>query len=247
MAPDFGQLLGCRREIFHRLPEATVSSAAAAIIAWIAFQTLLRRPLLSLLPRAVRLRAAPAVIRSDWRALRRWPMMLLSLTIGVASHLVIDAMTHGDSWGSAYYRALHSAPFAIAGHRMHTYFLTQVGGSVAGAAVIIAYVLRWYRNTAPGRDIAGPFSPATCAAAGPAMIAFAFAVASLLVLRSSAAISPHHPFASLPVLSKLFMRVAIIEIFAFSTVWRLVRPRDCVGSGRESLSSGSAMSRIAGD
>ncbi|AWK07999.1 DUF4184 domain-containing protein [Streptomyces spongiicola] len=124
-----------------------VAVAAGLVGLWL----MVREPLLALLPRRLQARAH-AVARGGARhdrsraALALW--FCVSAAIGAATHVVWDAFTHLDRWGT---RALPVLAESVAGIPLYTY--TQYGSSIL-ALVALGWFTRSAWQHAPGS--AGP-------------------------------------------------------------------------------------------
>ncbi|MEU6160477.1 DUF4184 family protein [Streptomyces sp. NPDC047130] len=128
----------------------TVDVAIAWLLvgAWL----LLREPLVALLPRRIRGRAA-TLTRCGARRARPRPALAgawyLSAVLGALTHVVWDAFTHLDQWGMRVFPALGEE---IAGSPLYWYM--QYGGSAVAAVVIVWFLARALRR-ADGGDGSG--------------------------------------------------------------------------------------------
>ncbi|MFE5208299.1 DUF4184 family protein [Streptomyces sp. NPDC056600] len=123
----------------------TVDAAIAWLLvgAWL----LLREPLVALLPRRVRGRAAVLTRCGTPRArLRPRPAAAwyLSAVLGALTHVVWDAFTHLDQWGMRVFPVLGEE---IAGSPLYWYM--QYGGSAVAAVVIVWFLVRALRRSVP--------------------------------------------------------------------------------------------------
>ncbi|ASR35572.1 hypothetical protein BAY61_11820 [Prauserella marina] len=109
----------------------------AMLLAWYA---VLRRPLLSLAPPSFAGRFAAPPSPRAWVSPRFLFWVLLSAAIGATTHVVWDAVTHGDL------TVLRSTE--VAGMRVNR--ILQYISTVAGAAYLAWWVRRWWRRTTPG-------------------------------------------------------------------------------------------------
>ncbi|MEV0966343.1 DUF4184 family protein [Streptomyces sp. NPDC049910] len=121
--------------------------AAGLVGLWL----MVREPLLALLPRRLQARAH-AVVRGGARNDRTGAAAALwfcvSAAIGAATHVVWDAFTHFDRWGT---RALPVLAESVAGFPLYTY--TQYGSSIL-ALVALGWFIRSAWKHTPG--CAGP-------------------------------------------------------------------------------------------
>ncbi|KOV23733.1 DUF4184 family protein [Streptomyces sp. XY152] len=142
-AMEFGDVTHAFRGVF------TVD----VLIAWalVGLWLLVREPLVALLPRARRGRAA-ALLRCGAPRARPRPALVarwyVSAVVGASTHVVWDAFTHLDRWGTRVFPVLGEE---VAGSPLYWYL--QYGGSAVAAVVVALFVLRALRR-APGD--AGP-------------------------------------------------------------------------------------------
>ncbi|MEU6244877.1 DUF4184 family protein [Streptomyces sp. NPDC047024] len=115
------------------------------LIAWtlVALWLLVREPLVALLPRAHQGRPAALSRCGAPRARLRGTTVLwwyVSAALGALTHVVWDAFTHHDRWGSRIFPALMGE---AAGLPVYTWF--QYGTSALAAAVLVVFLLRALR------------------------------------------------------------------------------------------------------
>lgn len=120
---------------------------ALGVVVLVVWQLLLAPTLVALAPAAVRDRLAPdlpAPPRRHVRSPAAVALVLVSLLAGAATHVIWDAFTHPDRWGTdriAWLREMHG-PFA--GHTWAQYF-----SGALGLVVLALVVGRWWSRTAP--------------------------------------------------------------------------------------------------
>ncbi|MFI8207390.1 DUF4184 family protein [Streptomyces sp. NPDC085937] len=124
------------------------------VIAWllVGLWLLVREPLVALLPRTGRGRVA-ALTRCGAPRARVRPSLVarwyVSAVLGVATHVVWDAFTHHDRWGTRLVPVLGEE---IGGSPVYWY--AQYGSSAVAAVVVALFVARAVRRAVPGA--AGP-------------------------------------------------------------------------------------------
>ncbi|MFE2279318.1 DUF4184 family protein [Streptomyces sp. NPDC059454] len=138
-AMEFGDVTHAFRGVF------TVD----VLIAWalVGLWLLVREPLVALLPRARQGRAA-ALLRCGAPRARMRPSLVarwyVSAVVGASTHVVWDAFTHLDRWGTRVFPVLGEE---VAGSPLYWYL--QYGGSAVAAVVIALFVARALRRTDP--------------------------------------------------------------------------------------------------
>ncbi|MGC9496638.1 DUF4184 family protein [Streptomyces sp. WG7] len=126
------------------------------VIAWalVGLWLLIREPLVALLPRARQGRAA-ALLRCGAPRARVRPSLVVrwyvSAVLGALTHVVWDAFTHHDRWGTRVFPALDRE---IAGSPLYWYL--QYGGSAVAAVVIAVFLIRALRRAPRAEPLGVP-------------------------------------------------------------------------------------------
>jgi hypothetical protein len=197
MAPDFEYFLtlGPKSHRFHQFPGIVIYTLPLSFfILWVTHR-FLKGPVLEFLPTGIAERMDPAPFR--FRGLAHIALILLSLSIGIATHLAWDSFTHESTIVTERLPVEHSnVPLPVVGPKK-MYKVLQFGSSAVGLALLSAYFWIWYSRTKPRHTLA-PAHSAT------AKIAF-------WVLTSLAAIAfgLYHAFVQLAA-DELPLRVAIV-------------------------------------
>ncbi|MFJ7767074.1 DUF4184 family protein [Streptomyces sp. NPDC097107] len=129
------------------------------IIAWVlvAVWLLIREPLVALLPRAGQGRAA-TLLRCGAPRARVRPSLVarwyVSAVLGALTHVVWDAFTHLDRWGTRVFPVLGRE---VAGSPLYWYL--QYGGSAVAAVVIAVFLARAVRRTPRAEPLGVPVLP----------------------------------------------------------------------------------------
>lgn len=151
-------------------------------VLWL-FHRLVKVPLISLLPDGLRARLGKYPGPFRWGPPRRFALILLSLLVGIATHLVWDGFTHPQYWIVQHWTLLDHVHYYPGLGWMANCAVLQSVTSAAGLALLVAWCAWWYRGTAPDPEI-GPssFSPGQriwlvvliCASAGVGGVARAY-------------------------------------------------------------------------
>lgn len=144
MAPDFVYWLPLPiyREMSHTVPALFLFCLPAGLSVFWLYHTLLKRPLVALLPRAIFVRLPPLQpIR--WR-LRHVVPVLLALLLGAITHLVWDAFTHYNTPVTRLLPGLETPLLTGSGYVLRVYKVLQHGSTLAGFGVLALYGWRWY-------------------------------------------------------------------------------------------------------
>ncbi|MFG2952693.1 DUF4184 family protein [Streptomyces sp. NPDC048291] len=126
------------------------------LFAWalVALWLLVREPLVALAPRARQGRVAALLRCGAPRARAGLPVAAwwyVSAVAGGLTHVVWDAFTHHDRWGT---RLIPAIGRSVAG--MPLYTLLQYGSSVVGAAVVSVFAVRAVRRAPAGEPVGVP-------------------------------------------------------------------------------------------
>ena len=146
MAPDLGyHIHQVGFAVFaHTLPGTVLTAAPTGLMFLLVFY-LVRRPVCYAFPQPHRTALVPLCSPFP-RGLKRWLMILLSLLIGVWTHIFWDAWTHDDGWFVERMPALQQPLFRVGATVVDTAFCLQVLSSFLGLlGLAIAYSL-WLRG-----------------------------------------------------------------------------------------------------
>lgn len=124
---------------FHAVLWVDPLLALAMLLVWYA---VLRRPLLALAPASFTGRLAPTGGLRAWASPRYLAWTVVSAVIGAATHVLWDAVTHGD----AAVRSIVALDAQVGG--MSVYRLLQYVSTVVGALYLVWWLRRWWRRTA---------------------------------------------------------------------------------------------------
>lgn len=116
----------------------------AAFALWL---LLLAPVVVGLAPVGLRDRLAPGLPvppAQHVRGVRPATLVLASLVLGAATHVVWDAFTHADRWGTEHVGWLAATHGPLPGYRW-----AQYASGVLGAVVLVVAAARWWRRTPP--------------------------------------------------------------------------------------------------
>ena len=171
MAPDFSYFLPfpIPRSQSHSIAGLFWFCVPAGLVAYFAFQRLLARPLVDLLPAPLRVRLLPVI---DARVEAQWRAVVASLFVGAATHIAWDAFTHAGAPLVRVSRALRFHLVTLSGYPLSVYGVVQHLSTALGFALIALWISRWFRSAEPNPDAArGALSPGGRAAAIFAVVA----------------------------------------------------------------------------
>ncbi|HKN19997.1 MAG TPA: DUF4184 family protein [Terracidiphilus sp.] len=151
MAPDFEYFLHFAPGggFGHTLAGVFLFDLPAAFIVLWLFHVYAKDPLYAWLPGSVRrrIRLGPAAL--PVRNIAQLALVLLSILVGVATHILWDSFTHPNYWPYRHWQFLHrTAELPLYGPMGYVRVL-QYGSTVFGAAVLLLWFWSWFRRTTP--------------------------------------------------------------------------------------------------
>ena len=137
--------LGIPRELSHSLPGVPLADLPMGILVLALWALVFRAPVIDFMPQWVRARVRLPARRPDWRpSLRLVSLTLVSLLVGIATHLVWDAFTHRDGWAVVQIASLRTqlGPFTA-------FRWAQYASSIGGLVIFAIWAVGWVRRTPP--------------------------------------------------------------------------------------------------
>ena len=151
MAPDFPYVIGNiqYRALGHHFPGVVLFTLPASFVALWFFHVAIKRPVAGLLPIGMQQRLAGELGEFKFGGVSRFAAITFSVILGIATHLVWDSITHPFSWPWRHWAWLRSTVELPVGGRMETYAVMQYASTFIGLFALGAWILLWYRKTAP--------------------------------------------------------------------------------------------------
>ncbi|QQO09125.1 DUF4184 family protein [Breznakiella homolactica] len=147
--PDFEYFFRMRSSVSHTLAGTLYFNMPLCFLVLILFHAVVRDPLITHLPgflkaRFIRYRG------TDWLRYFRthWIAVILSVLIGIASHLLWDSFTHRTGFFVRHFSILQK-PLGSPGHLIALYRLFQHCSTIAGGLIIAGAVLAMPRDSLP--------------------------------------------------------------------------------------------------
>ena len=151
MVPDFEYFLRFAPQggFGHTLPGVFLFDLPVAFIALWLFHAYAKEPLYTWLPESVRRRIQLGPAALPVRNIAQFALVLLSILIGVATHILWDSFTHPNFWPYHHWQFLHRT-VQLPGYGTMEYLrVIQHASTVFGAAVLLLWFRHWFRRTAP--------------------------------------------------------------------------------------------------
>lgn len=158
MMPDFVYFFsfGVSGGFSHSVPGIALYCVPAGAALLMLYATLLRPAFLAWLPPALSARKAwqaPMPLQS----VRMAAVVLASLAVGAATHMLWDSFTHPDAVFVSRFALLRTL-VPIGGYQVPVFTFLQHGSSLAGLIVIASFFATWLARSAPGSPYRPSFS-----------------------------------------------------------------------------------------
>jgi hypothetical protein len=162
-APDFEYFLRMAPggQFGHTLLGALVLDLPLSLLVLWLFHAYMREPMVALLPEPVQRRIPREPSTFPFWGPARLAWGFVSILIGIATHLLWDSFTHPAFWPYRHWTLLSQrVRLPLIGTAPY-YKLFQHGSTIAGLAILLIWLVRWYRATLPKHRVAAkPSSPA---------------------------------------------------------------------------------------
>jgi hypothetical protein len=151
MIPDLPIFLSIapRYQTMHSVPGLFTACLPLALVTYIIFEFLMKRPLIALLPAAIRSRCAALARLPEGPTSGGAICAALAVTAGAATHIVWDAFTHDGRWGTQLVPWLNTYALSVAGHPLPGYKLAQYGSTIVGLPILAVLAVAWLRRQTP--------------------------------------------------------------------------------------------------
>lgn len=164
MAPDFEYFLALRTHdrVGHTFPGVLVLTLPVAVLGLWIFHSFVKVPAAGLLPQRVQSKLAKHLGKFRFWGLRRFGLIVFSILVGIATHLLWDSFTHADTYLYDHWSLLRgSVDVPILG-AMPWFKVLQHGSTILGLVVVSFWLFRWYGESEPRRVRFGhTLSPST--------------------------------------------------------------------------------------
>jgi hypothetical protein len=156
--PDFEYFLRIEytSRAWHYWPDVLIYCLPFTIFLYFLFHGLIQAPMTRLLPDGIQRRLHFA--NPYPRTLGGVAMLLAALVLGIATHLVWDAITHAYSWPWRHFAILRALLFKshVTGE-VYGFELAQMLSTAGGLLILFVFFVVWYRRT-PETAAAGTMS-----------------------------------------------------------------------------------------
>jgi membrane-bound metal-dependent hydrolase YbcI (DUF457 family) len=178
MAPDFEYFLALKAhdKFGHTFPGILVLTLPVSLLVLWIFHNFVKVPAATLLPQRLQSRVASYLGAFRFRGTRRFLLIVLSILVGIATHVLWDSFTHFGTYPYDHWAVLREwVNLPVLGPTPF-YKVLQHSSTMLGLVILSGWLLRWYRESEPSRaacsKILSPASRNSIVAIG---IALAFA------------------------------------------------------------------------
>jgi hypothetical protein len=138
----------------HTLPGLFLFTLPLGILTLWLFHTYVKTPFVELLPEGLERRLVPSIGKFRFGSASRFALIVISLLVGVCTHLIWDSFTHGNTWTTDHMHVL-SYPVALFHIGMvPLYKVLQHASTVLGLAALFVWLVAWYQAGKDGFKVA---------------------------------------------------------------------------------------------
>jgi hypothetical protein len=162
-APDFPYFMFIRPYGFigHTLLGAFIVDLPVSLVVLWLFHAYQKQPLSMLLPKGIRMRLKPGDGDFSFWPPARLALIVVSILIGTATHILWDSFTHKFYWPYQNWSFLTDIVHIPREGDMQMYKVLQYGSTLFGLVFVAVWIWSWYRATKPvALPTAKPYSPA---------------------------------------------------------------------------------------
>lgn len=144
----------------HTIRGLFLLSLPVAFAAFWLFHDVVKEPMAALLPTAVRQRIVPGIYPLSLRRPLSLVLVLVSLLVGEATHILWDSLTHGGYWPARHFPWFWERVHIPLLGQLYNYKILQYASTVLGLLVVLFWFLHWLRTAPVQRPPAGSSVPA---------------------------------------------------------------------------------------
>ena len=234
--PDFEYflLLAPRSRYGHHWPGVLFFTLPACLLALWLFHALIKKPAAALLPSSIEQRIAPYLGAFRFGGARRFLHIVLSISAGIATHILWDSFTHSHTWATQHWPILLKGFAVPIFGALPLYQILQHASTLLGLTALTLWFVAWFRAEDPRVNVPKPYPSTPTKGLRPAqkfaivsgMVLVAAAGAAIRILCAAPPLAHSHPTARLAiVLGVSAVSFLAIELFTYSLWWTLARPK----------------------
>jgi hypothetical protein len=157
LAPDFEYFirLSPGGGFGHTILGAVVFTLPVALIVLWLFHRIVIVPVVSLLPRSMQRRLVPHLGKFAFLPPARFALIVLSLLLGIATHILWDSFTHSHSWLFRHWSFLGEPMHMPVAGSLPGFKVFQYVSTVFGSLIVLAWLARWFQTNPPSTQPLG--------------------------------------------------------------------------------------------
>jgi hypothetical protein len=162
-APDLAYFMFIRSRgvIGHTLLGVFIFDLPVSLVVLWLFYAFVRQPLSMLLPRGIRRRLKPGNSNFSFWPPARLALIVVSIMIGTATHILWDSFTHTFYWPYRHWSFLSDVVRVPVAGNMQMYKVLQYASTLFGLVFVAIWIWSWYRATKPVESpVAKSYTPA---------------------------------------------------------------------------------------
>ena len=186
MIPDFPLFvsLSPKYDTTHSPLGLFTACLPLGLASFLMYHLLMRRPLVELLPFAIRSRL-PRDARIVEPSLSFFARASLAIVVGASTHVFWDSFTHRDRWGTRIFPRLNDTVMNLGDYAVPGYKLLQYGCTFIGLPCLLLLAVSWLSNRRPDVSAGDAILSGTAKAAVYLLAALVPIAVALLVWRRS--------------------------------------------------------------
>lgn len=151
MAPDFQYFIhfSASGRSGHTLPGIFILTLPIALVVLWIFHRFVKKPVAKLLPPKIQSRLSGHLGTFRFFGPARLGLIVVSILVGIATHVLWDSFTHADSWLYSLWPVLQEPVSVPVLGTLPVYKVLQHGSTVAGLVALFVWLLLWYRSSNP--------------------------------------------------------------------------------------------------
>jgi uncharacterized protein DUF4184 len=201
----------------HYFPEVLLFTLPVALLVLWLFESIVKGPVIELLPSAVQRRLQDRAERLSFSGWRQFALIVFWTVVGITTHLGWDQFTHSYSELAMRWDVLRAIVPLPLGHTINFAHLLQHISTVGGMVVLAVWFVAWYRRTSPAPASGDEFSPQLKIGLPLAMAVIAGLMAyPIAILRLAGHVQPIKPLHLMVTIFEATTLVFCLELFVYS-------------------------------
>ena len=148
MAPDFPYFIhfSTSHQYGHTLPGLFLFCLPVGLGILLLFHSVLKLPLLSLLPAIHQARLVSVANTFRFGPSRQFLLVILALLLGAFTHIAWDSFTHADGWSVQHIPVLRSPVIQTSRGTLYIFKILQHGSTLLGAVLLVYWYFGWFKQ-----------------------------------------------------------------------------------------------------